>query len=630
MACGLPCAISPIRLLLLAAFVKPEASADCPISPSLHPPEAYTVSPTLWEKVNILLQQYAEELGACENQLLPSVHYYMLNMSDGAQLNTAVINPSFFGEKKGAVLCRSPYGPTSKNLADIFILSNGYVAVLQDDRGTFSSTGEFDMWRGSPHDTLETMEWITRQDWSNGDVYTVGISADGISAATVIFESPKMIRGQWFMDSTFDGHNMIFPNGVYRMDLIENYMKVMNYPVHRRGQQVIQDVRHHEPWSPWWMNLTACRDTAAPPPACHYSQITWPIILTAGWWDIFSTTMLDAFEGARAFSDPSVRDKHVLVVGPLGHCAGGWPLHPIFEAAEGESIKTSMSISSEIFGSKSSQIGGVLAQVKRLNFFVMGAYDSARAGNYWTSLDDWPTTIPKQVFLVSGSRLGAKAEAEPGNISYIYDPSSPTPMIGGNNLPLVDSIPVCGSADQLERDKRSDVVVFDGEVLEENIPIVGRSIARLFVSSSARDTDFIVTVEDVRPANLLYKETSYMVRFGAVRMRWRNSDVERAEPMVDGQVYEVAIDLGYTAYIFEKGHSIRVTVSSAANPYFNPNYNVGEFEVLDPTLKPVVASNTIHIGGATASFIQLPVVRMEDIPRNAMFGASRQKMATIV
>eukprot|EP00927_Polykrikos_kofoidii_P017281 TRINITY_DN17845_c0_g1_i4.p1 TRINITY_DN17845_c0_g1~~TRINITY_DN17845_c0_g1_i4.p1 ORF type:complete len:652 (-),score=71.43 TRINITY_DN17845_c0_g1_i4:30-1916(-) len=628
MACGLPCAISPIRLLLLAAFVKPEASADCPISPSLHPPEAYTVSPTLWEKVNILLQQYAEELGACENQLLPSVHYYMLNMSDGAQLNTAVINPSFFGEKKGAVLCRSPYGPTSKNLADIFILSNGYVAVLQDDRGTFSSTGEFDMWRGSPHDTLETMEWITRQDWSNGDVYTVGISADGISTATVIANSPTMIRGQWFMWSTFDGHKFIYPNGAYRMDVIETYLRFV--PVHGRGEQVIQELYHHEPWSPWWGNLTACRDPTAPPPDCHYSQITWPVILTSGWWDVFTTSMLDSFAGARALSDPSVRDKHVLVVGPLGHCVLATKPHPIFQAAEAESFKTSISIASEIFGNKSSQDGGILAQVKRLNLYVMGAYDGARTGNFWTSLDDWPSTIVKQVFLVSSSRLGNEAEAEPGSISYIYDPSSPTPMIGGNNLPDVDTISVCGSADQLQRDKRPDVLVFDGEVLEENIPIVGRSTARLFVSSSARDTDFFVTIEDVRPAYLLQAETSYLVRFGVVRMRWRDSDVERAEPMVDDQVYEVAMDLGYTAYIFEKGHSIRVTVSSAANPYFNPNYNVGEFEMLDPTLKPVNASNTIHFGGATASFIQLPVVRMEDIPRNAMFAASRQKMATIV
>lgn len=188
-------------------------------------------------------------------------------------------------------------------------------------------------------------------------------------------------------------------------------------------------------------------------------------------------------------------------------------------------------------------------------------------------------------------------------------------MIVGNNLPPyfgLSHIPHCGTADQLPRERREDVLVFDSEPLSEDLPVVGNIRARLFVSSTANDTDFFVTVSD------LSATASSLVRFGVRRMRWRNSEREQSPPLRPGEVYEVDVDLQHTAYVFPRGHRVRVAVSSAAAPYYNPNSNTGRSELVED-VSPVVAHNTLHFAMDRPSRVVLPVVAFADIPENPHF-----------
>jgi predicted acyl esterase len=109
-----------------------------------------------------------------------AVSHHMLRMRDGVQLSTIVINPAAGGgDRRGTLMARSPYGPTSDQIADLFTTMNGFVAVIQDQRGTFLSGGEFTMWHNDAEDGADTMDWIVKQEWSNGKVFSAGISADG-------------------------------------------------------------------------------------------------------------------------------------------------------------------------------------------------------------------------------------------------------------------------------------------------------------------------------------------------------------------------------------------------------------------------------------------------------------------
>jgi len=207
-------------------------------------------------------------------------------------------------------------------------------------------------------------------------------------------------------------------------------------------------------------------------------------------------------------------------------------------------------------------------------------------------------------------------------VSFLYDPSDPTPMLGGANMPFVSATQgQCGSSDQLSREGRSDVVVFDSAALQEELPVVGRIKAKLFVSSNASDTDFVVTLSDVTPGwfGSSIGKKSMLVRYGALRMRWRDSDRVLAAPLSKDTIYPIEVDLMTIAYIFPKGHQIRIAVSSAAAPHYDPNFNTGKFSPADKSDSPVVALNAIHFGPRYPSSVSLPVVERSDIPPNYRF-----------
>jgi len=544
-------------------------------------------------------------------------------MDDGTLLVTYGIIPHP-DEKRPAVVCRSPYGPFTNSLAGLFT-ALGYVAVMQNMRGTFDSQGTFDMYRTAAHDGRQTLDWIVKQPWSNGEVYSVGISADGMGEMAMILDNPPMLKGQWWAWTTGNGHHFVYPHGAYRQDLLEGYMGMMS-PMTRgvSARDVIPAIRRHEPWSKWWENITDCRT----PSPCYYSHVTFPVVVSAGWWDIFSQTLLDDWNGIRTAGDPAFRDKHVLIVDPLGHCVGDSITSDLARASA-----TAMVVSGRLAGEYflGNFSGPVRSRLGRINLFVMGAFGERSATSWWTSLDDWPAFRTWTLFFQSGSSLVEASsaqsgtsfgEAYPDHVSFLYDPSHPTPMLGGANIPGI-SIPgyepgSCGSADQLARENREDVVVFDSTVLKEDLAVVGRIKVSMFVSTNASDTDFIVTLSDVTPGwfGSSLRKKSMLVRNGALRMRWRDSDSIRADPLSKGVVYPVEIDLMTIAYIFPKGHQIRVAVSSAAAPHYSPNFNTGDFALVNKSAVPVTALNTIHFRREYPSRIELPVVHKSDIPPN--------------
>jgi len=217
---------------------------------------------------------------------------------------------------------RSPYGPTSRSMALMHVLLNGFAGVMQDQRGTEASAGTFDMWQRDGQDGLETMRWIKEQPWSNGNVYTVGMSADGISTETPQKYENLPVKGQWSIYTAADAHKFTYPGGVYRIGVFEGYMDFMGKLTRgASAKRVIPEGKKHEAFGPWWKNLTACRNESSLGMPCWYNNVHWPVIESAGWWDIFQDGQLQSFAGLRAGSDPSIRDKHVLIVDPLGHCA---------------------------------------------------------------------------------------------------------------------------------------------------------------------------------------------------------------------------------------------------------------------------------------------------------------------
>jgi putative CocE/NonD family hydrolase len=91
---------------------------------------------------------------------------------------------------------------------------------------------------------------------------------------------------------------------------------------------------------------------------------------------------------------------------------------------------------------------------------------------------------------------------------------------------------------------------------------------------------------------------------GQIRTTYRNGN-QKLEPMQPGKAYELTIDLGSTSNLFEKGHRIRLDVSSSSFPRLEPNPNVGGWGMWD---KRVTAINSLYNGTEYRSYVELTVL----------------------
>jgi hypothetical protein len=255
----------------------------------------------------------------------------------------------------------------------------------------------------------------------------------------------------------------------------------------------------------------------------------------AGWFDLFLMSNLNLFDGYNTQSDQSVRHTSLLTIDACGHCveAGDY-----FEqnAIQGRT----MLVLGQLFETYGVWDGADrLGQIKNISFYVMSSNDTAGkdVGQYWTSIEKFPVPMMTDYYFHGdGSAQLAPPSTDDSTSSstYVYDPSNPVPTLGGNNLPkdIGGTIP-CGPWDQASLSNRTDILRFSTPVQANGTELVltGPMFAKLFVSSDAIDTDFMVKISD------LYYDTGEVriIMDNALRMRWRDGNTN-PNPIVSGQV----------------------------------------------------------------------------------------------
>jgi putative CocE/NonD family hydrolase len=172
------------------------------------------------------------------------------------------------------------------------------------------------------------------------------------------------------------------------------------------------------------------------------------------------------------------------------------------------------------------------------------------------------------------------------------------PSQGGANCCGVGT--VSGPRDQRPIEKRPDVLVYTSEFLEEEIEVVGPLKVVLHASSDAVDTDFVAKLVDVYPDG-----RTINVAEGILRARYRES-LSTPRPLEPGKTYEMTIDMIGTANAFQKGHRIRVHITSSHFPQFDRNPNTGKPFGTSGEMK--TATQTVYHSSAHPSHIVLPVI----------------------
>eukprot|EP01125_Pyxidicula_operculata_P013076 TRINITY_DN4324_c0_g1_i1.p1 TRINITY_DN4324_c0_g1~~TRINITY_DN4324_c0_g1_i1.p1 ORF type:complete len:393 (-),score=69.85 TRINITY_DN4324_c0_g1_i1:110-1288(-) len=233
----------------------------------------------------------------------------MVPMRDGVKLHT--VYWAIFDEfKYSTVIIRSPYGyGKTEDIAYIYV-PFGYAVVMQDQRGTGQSEGNWTFWKTTANDGYDTLAWIAAQPWSNGKVYEAGASADGILTYLGMQVPQPHMHGQFILFSNSLMYYTVFQGkGAYREELVTKWLgKMQEY--RPKAPSYVHEVLEHEGFAAWWL----------PDMLYNLSNVNFRSIQMGGWYDIFIGPMITSFENYQKYSDPSVRGKHQMIIGPRGHC----------------------------------------------------------------------------------------------------------------------------------------------------------------------------------------------------------------------------------------------------------------------------------------------------------------------
>jgi putative CocE/NonD family hydrolase len=240
---------------------------------------------------------------------------------------------------------------------------------------------------------------------------------------------------------------------------------------------------------------------------------------------------------------------------------------------------------------------------KPVKIFVMGL-------NQWREEEDWPLpdTQLRPYYLHSAGMAnsahgdGLLTPEAPGTEAedvYLYDPRRPVPTVGGAHLMPGYNI---GPRDQRGVEERDDVLCYTTPILEYPVEVTGPIELVLYVSSSARDTDFTGKLVDVYPDG-----RAEILTDGILRARYRDS-LSAPTLMEPGQIYELHLDLWATSNLFKAGHRIRLEVSSSNFPRFDRNSNTGGTIATESANDFLAAVNRVYHSSAYPSHLLLPII----------------------
>ena len=148
---------------------------------------------------------------------------------------------------------------------------------------------------------------------------------------------------------------------------------------------------------------------------------------------------------------------------------------------------------------------------------------------------------------------------------------------------------------------RDDVLVYTSDVLQQDTEVTGPVVLRLYAASSAVDTDFVAKLTDVYPDG-----RSINITEGVIRARFRENIWGKPKLIEPNKVYDFTIDMQATSNIFQKGHRIRIDITSSNFPLWDRNLNTGNDPGTDTEMR--TADQVVYHDQQRPSYIMLPII----------------------
>ena len=580
----------------------------------------------------IVLAGFTPAQNAPREENYAKSHYtkyeFRIPMRDGKRLFTAVYVPKDDSHAYPFLMDRTPYsvdpygedqsrktlGPSSE------FEKAGYIFVYQDVRGRYMSEGTFvEM---TPHidvkkspqdvddstDTYDTIEFLLKNvPNNNGRVGIWGISYPGFYTAASMIDSHPALKaaspqapmadlflgddayhgGAFMLAANFEFYAAFLPmdrprpplpfarfdfgtpDG-YEFYLLGGNLNDLNQRYIAPKSWLFADQIKHDVYDDYWKARAL---------APHLKNVHCAVMTVGGWFD--AEDLSGPFKTFQAVGQYNPGTPNSLVIGPWVH--GGW--------ARGDGDR----LGDVPFDSKTSEYFRENIQFPFFEYYLKGkgspgptAWVFETGTNVWRKYDAWPPPAarPKTLYLRAGGKLSFDPPtAGEGSDQYVSDPAHPVPFVNY----ITTTVPQrYMTDDQRFASRRTDVLAYVTDPLEQDVTIAGPISPKLRVASSGTDSDFDVKLIDVYPNDYPDSEEvstskrmtgqppirmggyQQLLRGEPMRAKFRNS-WEKPESLAPGKMTEVNFTMPDVYHTFRRGHRIMVQIQSSWFPLTDRN-----------------------------------------------------------
>lgn len=599
----------------------------------------------------------------------------MIPVRDGVRLFTAIYQPKDRSKKYPILLNRTPYtvapyGADQYKAAlgpNPLFAREGYIFVYQDVRGRWMSEGEWmnvrpDIANTTPQqidestDTYDTIEWLLKNvENNNGRVGTYGISYPGFYTSAGSIDShpalkacsPQAPIGDWFIGDDMHHNGALFlaqnfsffqtmgqprPTPTSTGDYLKRWSGVRSpsgyeFFLGTGGLKEIaesyqtnlgmrigfwDEMMAHPTYDEWWKERNILP---------KLKNIKCATMTVGGWYD--NEDLYGALRTYQHIERQNPGIYNVLVMGPWDHggwsrADGDWLGTAYFAQKTGDHYRRNIEIPFFNYFLKDT---GDIAQIKEVNLFDTGSHD-------WKAFQQYePTTgTDTALYLAPNGKLTfTLPKGESGYNEYISDPMNPVPYTQKITFNYPREFM---TEDQRFVAGRPDVLVYESDVLTEDITVAGDIKPSLFVSSTGTDSDFVVKLIDLFPDDYKFPEGTappptyaaavfqpggyqMLLRGEPMPARFRNG-FEKQVPLTPNAPTSLTYTMPGVMHTFKRGHKIMVQIQStwfplvARNPQkFMQNYKHATGADYQK------ATQRVYHSGKTASAIILPIQKKQ-------------------
>ncbi len=566
-------------------------------------------------------------------------------MRDGVILRADHLEP-VCGTPLPALIVRTPYLKESFYTKEVYSVNEtafrGYHILLCDVRGGGQSDGEFTPFANERNDGYDTIQWVSEQPWCNGKVGTFGYSYNGGQQILAASTQPPALAAAapggssgWWLPTLMYGvlshrtslfwymkqlrNAIISGKGDFTPEERQKKLEEIEYIMRYRNEAecyvlpfLDADVLKFEGvplrkfFNEWVDHCDDREYWARMGQPLGIENVKVPCFFYTGWFDYMCQGAADNFELlSHRTDDPELARSHRLVLGPWIHTTEygvstgsnsgvryGELNFPPNSGYTREMYNSFMKFYDRYLKGDTSVDTGAPVRI-----YVMG-------DNEWRDEQEWPLARTQYTPLYLDSQGDARTLNGNGILSwelpcrsekdeYDYDPMNPC---DNTDSDLHKGI----FRDRREKEDRPDMLVYSTEPLEQDVEVTGNIRAKLFIQSSAVDTDFFIRLVDVLPDG-----TAYSYLSGVFRMRYRDGYYE-SHYMTPGEIYPIEWKIAPISLVFKKGHRIRIEITSSDFPEYDRNLNTAE--PMGYGKEAVVAHQTILHTPEYPSHLILPVI----------------------